>query len=336
MVKLTNGQKGVLIAAAVPMAVVGIAGGYGSYVNFSSVLNEAASALAIVAAGEGATVICALVTLALTLLGQHTPGVVRAGLWLIPLAASVAGAVMAPTLNMKLAMGITPLAMTAAGEGIALVARRIVAFQTGVDIEQQRRSGLLLWHANRAANGRGLGKQLSTMAVWRLTKQFATTDGQLSVQLGEVQRYRVAEGADANLSAVLSGATTKASKAPAQPAAVHAQPAAPQLPAAPAAAVTQPLSQISVDSQPSPHRVSTETADDGFEWVKGLLEEAEANVATDPTLKLLTVAEVAALAGVTAGTVRSWVNRNKLSVADRDADGRSLFRQTDVSALLGS
>lgn len=336
MVKLTKGQKTVLILTSVPMAATGLAGAVATFVNMRGVLGNGATALGIVAAGEGAVVVLAFVSLLLTLMGQHTPGVVRAGLWLLPLIAAGTGVFLAPSHNMLAVMAITPLAMTVAGEGIALVARRIVAFQTGVDIEQQRRSGLLLWHANRAANGRGLGKQLSTMAVWRLTKQFASTDAQMSVQLGEVQRYRVAEGADANLSAVLSGATTKTSKAPAQPAAVPAAPAAPQLPAAPAAAVTQPLSQISADSQPSPHRVSTETADDGFEWVKGLLEEAEANVATDPTLKLLTVAEVAALAGVTAGTVRSWVNRNKLSVADRDADGRSLFRQTDVSALLGS
>lgn len=318
MIKLTRGQKVVLVATAVPMAATGIAGAVATYVNMNGVLGNSATALGVVAAGEGATVICALVTLALTLMGQHTPGVVRAGLWLLPLIAAAAGVFLAPSHNMLAVMAITPLAMTVSGEGIALVARRIVAFQTGVDIEQQRRSGLLLWHANRAANGRGLGKQLSTMAVWRLTKQFASTDAQMSVQLGEVQRYRVAEGADANLSAVLSGSATKASKA----AAVPAPPAAPQLPATPSQAVTAP-----------PAAVVAQPVDDGYDFIKGVMAEAEGRVATDPQLKLMTGAEVAALRGVSAGTVRSWSHRGKLPVADRDENGRALYRQLDVAKL---
>ena len=327
MVKLTRGQKVVLGLAAAPMAAVGGTGGYASYVNFGTVLAHRESALGLVVAGEGAVLICALVSLALTLLGQHTPGVVRAGLWLIPLGASSAGAVMASGLNMRITMGITPLAMTAAGEGVALVARRIVAFQTGVDLEQQRRSGLLLWHANRSANGSGIGKWVSTAAVWRLTKQFAATDAQMSVQLGEVQRYRVAEGADTNLHAVLSGATRKGAERPSE------GPAAPQLPPAPvvyAPAILTPTEPVPAGTPVAPVAAP---GDDGYDFIKGVLAEAEQTVTADPSMKLLTGAEVAALKGVSAGTVRSWSARGKLSVADRDDQGRALYREDDVARM---
>jgi hypothetical protein len=322
MVKLTKGQKVVLIMASVPMAATGIAGGVASFFNFRNILDGGASAaLSIVAAGEGATLVAALVMLALTLLGQHTPAPARFALWALPAVASVAGGILADDLKMKVVMVAAPLAMTVSGEGVTLVARRIVAFQTGVDIEQQRRSGLLLWHANRAANGSGLAKKRSELAVWRLTKQFAATDSQMSVQLGEVQRYRIGEGADVNLARVLSGET--ATKAPELPRAVPAPPVTPELPAAPSQAATEP------------HSGSGFGADDpdGYGFVKGVLAEAEEQVATDTTVKLLTVADVAALKGVAPGTVRSWVNRGKLAVADRDDDGRSLFHPLTVADL---
>lgn len=321
MVKLTKGQAAVLIAASLPMAAAGVAGGIASYFNFVDVLASKSNAVSLVLAGEGATVICALVALAVTLMGQHTPAPARAGLWLIPIAAAVAGVFIAPNLNTKIVMGLSPLAMTAAGEGITLVARRIVAYRTGVDIEQQRRSGLLLWHANRAANGTGLAKKRSELAVWRLTKQFAATDNQMSIQLGEVQRYRIGEGADTNLARVLSGET--ATKAPALPSAAPAAVPAPELPAAP----SQPVQQPSVASGFGPDDP------DGYGFVKGVLAEAEEQVATDTQVQLLTVADVADMKGVAAGTVRSWVNRGKLPVHERDADGRSLFHPLAVADL---
>ncbi|RDG37935.1 helix-turn-helix domain-containing protein, partial [Streptomyces corynorhini] len=51
------------------------------------------------------------------------------------------------------------------------------------------------------------------------------------------------------------------------------------------------------------------------------------------TETLLTVADVARLRGVTPGTVRSWVNRGKLTPATRDDDGRNVFHPTAVAAL---
>ncbi|ATN93739.1 hypothetical protein SEA_ABT2GRADUATEX2_69 [Streptomyces phage Abt2graduatex2] len=322
--KMGWGQILVLVVACAPMAVVGAAGAVATFVNMNRILDSGASAAGMVAAGEGATLICALVALAVTLMGQHTPTVVRLGMWLLPLVAAVAGVAMASGTNERIMMAVTPMAMTAAGEGVAFVARRVVAHRTGVDIEQQRRSGLLLWHANRAQNGSGLGRKLSQAAVWRLTKAFAETDNQLSVQLGEIQRYRIADGADANLAAVLAGPVTKARKAAVSPAAPV--PALP--PAAPSEARTQPLTASEDDdSHPSP-------ADDadGFAWIQGVMDEAKANVIADPQVKLMTVAEVAALKGVAPGTVRSWKHRGKLRVHDV-VDGSPMFHPEDVAGL---
>lgn len=359
MVKLTWGQWTVLALASAPMAAAGIAGGIASYFNFTGVLASRSNAISLVLAGEGAAVICALVALSVTLMGQHTPAPARAGLWLIPLAASVAGAFIAPNLNTKVVMGLSPLAMTAAGEGITLVARRVVAFRTGVDIEQQRRSGLLLWHANRAANGSGLGKYLSTAAVWRLTKQFAATDPQMSVQLGEVQRFRIGEGADTNLAAVLSGAASKSPKQPkVDPASLPGLPEQlrslglaplPELTSADNQLITGPVSQSEslrqvaaapttiVPSQPATQPLSA-PADDSYDFIKGVLAEASQSVATDTTT-LLTGAEAAALANVSDGTIRSWASRGKagkgkLRVADRNANGHSLFLAEDVLNMI--
>ena len=315
MIKLSKGQVTVLIVAATPMALVGVAGAIGTFVNMNNVLHRSWSALGLVAAGEGATLICALVALAVTLMGQHTPLTVRLGMWLVPLLASGAGVALAPNPTEAVVMGVTPLAMTAAGEGVAFVARRVVAYRTGVDIEQQRRSGLLLWHANRAANGRGLGKKVSEAAVWRLTKQFAATDQQLSVQLGEIQRYRIADGADANLATVLTQPAQRPAVAPAAP--------APALPPAPVTeAASKPLSAPEADDQ------------DGLPgWMQDVLAEGEARVLADPKVKLLTSDDVAQQLNVKPGTVRSWVHRDKLRVHDRDAAGRALFHPDDVNRL---
>lgn len=321
MVKLTKGQTIVLIATSAPMAVIGAAGAVATYVNMNEILHRSASALGLVAAGEGATLVCALVALAVTLMGQHTPTFVRLGLWLIPLLASATGVALARNTVERVTMAVTPLAMTAAGEGIAFVARRVVAYRTGTDIEQQRRSGLLLWHANRAANGSGLGKRLSTSAVWRLTKQFAATDGQLSVQLGQIQRFRIGEGADKNLSAVLGGSQRPA-VAPADAS-----------PALPPASASQAVSEAdeSLDAVAETVALALPAGDDdGYDFIKQVMEEGAANIVADPLVKLLTVAEVAEARGVQPGTVRSWVARGSLRVHRKDADGRNLFHPLDV------
>lgn len=317
MLKLTKGQVAVLVAASLPMVATGVAGAVATFVNMRSVLPTGATALGIVAAGEGATFICALVALAVTLMGQHTPAAIRTGMWLLPIGASLLGLYLAPDHAMAAVMAATPMAMTVAGEGITLVARRIVAYRTGVDIEQQRRSGLLLWHANRAANGKGIAKWRSERAVWALTKQFAATDGQMSVQLGEVQRYRIGEGADQNLAAVLSGQVAQQ-----QPQTAAVAPAAP----VPALPVAQPV------TEPQTAADALHDDPDGFGFIKGVLAEAEQQVATDTRVKLLTVAQVADLKGVAPGTVRSWKHRGKLPVFDT-VDGSPMFHPNDVAKL---
>lgn len=322
MIKLSKGQVYVLTATSLPMAAAGIGGGIASYLNFASVLAERSYAASLVLAGEGATVICAMVALAVTLMGQHTPAPARAGLWLIPMVASVAGAIIAPDLNTKIIMGLSPMAMTAAGEGIALVARRVVAYRTRVDIEQQRRSGLLLWHANRAVNGKGLGRWLSERAVWRLSKQFAATDGQLSVQLGETQRYRINEGADANLAAVLSGGTGKRAERPS----LSLAPSASALPpATPSEAVNEAHSSDESDEDPGLSQ-----------WMNGIMDEYKARhpeIVPAPAPDLMSADDVAEALNVKPGTIRTWVARGKLKVADKDSHGRNLFRPEDVEAL---
>ena len=347
MIKLSKGQAAVLGLAATPMAAVGVAGAVATYVNMDNVLHRGASALGLVAAGEGATLICALVALAVTLMGQHTPATVRLGMWLVPLAASAVGIALAPTATEAVVMAFTPLAMTAAGEGVAFVARRVVAYRTGTDIEQQRRSGLLLWHANRAANGKGLGKRISRAAVWRLTRSFAATDGQLSVQLGEIQRFRIGQGADVNLAAVLGGGqdtpATTLQRGASGPAAL----AAPEdtggyrsiSQAAASGPRIWPTPELQMDfdgedfgaSLPEPDGLSSYWTEKLDEHLAETMAEADQAVRRDPSVKLLTTGEVAELKGVRPGTVRSWKSRGKLPATL--VDGIPMYHPADVAAL---
>ena len=340
MIKLSKGQAAVLAVAALPMAAVGVAGAVATYVNMDNVLHRGASALGLVAAGEGATLICALVALAVTLMGQHTPATVRAGMWLVPLAASGVGIALAPTGAEAVVMAFTPLAMTAAGEGVAFVARRVVAYRTGTDIEQQRRSGLLLWHANRAANGRGLGRAMSKAAVWRLTRKFAETDTQLSVQLGEIQRYRIGQGADGNLASVLTGSDERGLRTsslervqPGDAGAITPVKAPALPPATPSAIVPVPAPLLNPEALSEAPAAPAE--DDHWDFVAGVLAEAEQTVAADPPVRLMSSDDVAVRLNVKPGTVRSWVHRDKLRVHDRDAHGRALFHPSDVDKLVG-
>jgi hypothetical protein len=64
-----------------------------------------------------------------------------------------------------------------------------------------------------------------------------------------------------------------------------------------------------------------------------VVEEAMRTVAQDADVELLTVTDVASLKGVAEGTVRSWVNRNKLVPAQRDADGRLRFHPAAVAEI---
>lgn len=326
--KLTWGQVAVLVAAALPMAAAGVAGGVASYFNFTQVLHSASNALSLVVAGEGVVLICAIVALAVTLMGQSTPGVVRLGMWLMPAVAAVAGGIIAPDLNTRVVMILSPLGMTAAGEGLTLVARRIVAFRTGIDLEAQRRAGLLVWHANRSQTGGRLARRSSRAAVYRLTKSFAATDAQMAVQVDDIQRFRIGENLDSNLVSALT-APVEPGKEPVCPAVAPAEPVKAIAPAP----VPEPLTCPPVSEPLTPQAApGGGMGTDGFEWIQEVMSEAVETVKADPLVKLLTVNEVADLKGVAPGTVRSWKSRGKLRVHDV-VDGSPRFHPEDVAAL---
>ncbi|MFF3911559.1 hypothetical protein ACFYZJ_37785 [Streptomyces sp. NPDC001848] len=255
--RLTRGQALILAAATLPMIGAGVAGAVGTYSNITSVFHRSATALGVVAAGEGATLVLALVLVGLTMLGQAAPAPVRLGLWLLPASASITGAIVAPHPTDAVIFAVTPLAMTVSAEGLGLLARRIVVHRTGVDMEAQRRNAetvqRLAYHRARAANHPSKGARWrSERASWRLAKRVGVGDGELGTQLVQVQRERLTEGADAALADMFG------------------VPAAPELPAADG--VTQSSATLadlreaseSVEPDPAPEmtaEVTVERAD---------------------------------------------------------------------------
>lgn len=200
---LTGAQKVVLGLAFAPMLATGAAGGYGTYSNIKGVYNSG-TALGAVAAGEGATAVLALVLLGLTMLGQSSPAVVRAGLWALPAAASAMSAVAAPDGPRTVIYAITPLGMSVSAEGMAFLARRIVVHLDGRDAESEARAAAvvqaLAYHRARAANHPDAKiRERSDRASWRLARKVGTADTTLGARLLDVQRERIATGADVAL-----------------------------------------------------------------------------------------------------------------------------------------
>ncbi|MFB9558627.1 hypothetical protein, partial [Streptomyces roseoviridis] len=207
--KLTRGQIAVLVLALIPMIAVGVGGAIGTYANAQSQLENGKTALGVVAAGEGATLVAAIVMIGVTLLGQSAPFVVRAALWVLPAAASVMGLAIAPALREAVVYALTPLAMTASAEGISYIARRIVAYTTGVDVEAQRRNADLMrriaFHAAQAErHPNEKVRQKSALEAWKLMRQVGGGDDQLGSGLIDVQRTRLTMGADSALGAMLA------------------------------------------------------------------------------------------------------------------------------------
>jgi predicted DNA-binding protein (UPF0251 family) len=222
MKPLTRGQWIVLALATVPMIAVGIGGAIGTYANAASVLHRSETALGVVAAGEGATLVAALVMLGLTMLGQPAPLAVRAALWLLPGTASVMGLVIAPTPREAVVYAITPLAMTVSAEGLGLLARRIVVHRTGTDVEAQRRNAATLrriaYLQARAQNHPNPRvKKRSELEAWRLMSRVGSGDTELGTGLVSVQRDRLTAGADAALGAMLTGSPDPTPEPPALP-----------------------------------------------------------------------------------------------------------------------
>lgn len=211
---LTKGQIAVLAAAAVLMVAVGVAGGWGTYTNAVSEFHRKATAAGVVAAGEGLTLILALVMLARTMLGQPSPAVVRLGMWLAPVSASCIGITIAGSPREAAVYAVTPLAMSGAAEGLGFIARSIVVYRTGTDAETLRRNAdtarqLAFHRAVADSHPGGWKRKMAVRRYWRLARHVGVGDTELGAGLVDVQRTRVRDGADAAL-ASMYGATAAA------------------------------------------------------------------------------------------------------------------------------
>ncbi|MCZ7417570.1 conjugal transfer protein [Streptomyces sp. WMMC897] len=196
------------------MLATGIAGGIGTYTNVATAYGQG-TAVGAVAAGEGATAVLALVLLGLTMLGQSAPAVVRAGLWLLPGAASAMAVTAADDPGQTVIYAITPMGMTVAAEGMAFLARRIVVHQHGRDVEAEARAAgavrALAYHRARAAHHpTGWVRKASEHRSWRLARRIGNGDTALDAQLLTVQRERMQAGADAALGDMFGTATPPA------------------------------------------------------------------------------------------------------------------------------
>ncbi|MFR0351809.1 conjugal transfer protein [Streptomyces sediminimaris] len=217
--ELTRGQAFVLGTAAVAMVAVGAVGSIGTYSNAVTAFHRQATAAGVVAAGEGLTLILAMVMLGRTMLGMATPAVVRGGMWLAPLSASSIGLSIASDAREAAVYAATPLAMSLAAEGLGFIARSIVVYRTGVDAEVQRRNADAARQLafNRAVADGHPSKRRRKWAVrqyWRLARYVGVGDTELGAGLVDVQRHRVREGADAALASMYG---TAPATTPAQP-----------------------------------------------------------------------------------------------------------------------
>ncbi|MFI6767858.1 conjugal transfer protein [Streptomyces sp. NPDC050355] len=207
--KLTRVQIGVLTAAFVPMLATGVFGGIGTYSNIGHAYGKG-TALGALAAGEGATAVLALVLLGLTMLGQSSPRIVRAGLWALPAAAAVMGAMAAPDPGRTVIYALTPMGMSVSAEGMAFLARRIVVHTDGRDAENERHTAdlvqALAYHRARATHHPSNRVQWwSERKSWRLARKVGVGDVALGSRLLDVQRDRITGGADAALAAMFGG-----------------------------------------------------------------------------------------------------------------------------------
>ncbi|MFD3465032.1 conjugal transfer protein [Streptomyces sp. NPDC058682] len=211
---LSRAQKTVLTAAFVPMVATGVAGGFGTYSNISAAYG-AGTALGAVAAGEGATAVLALVLLGLTMLGQSSPGVIRAGLWALPAAASIMSAMAATSPGETVIYALTPMGMTTAAEGAAFLARRIVVHRDGRDAEADRKAAevvqaLAYRQAMAASHPDEKVRNKSELKAWKLAGKLDAGDLTLGDRLLDVQRARVTAGADSALAAMFGGTAAPA------------------------------------------------------------------------------------------------------------------------------
>ncbi|MGY5131705.1 hypothetical protein ACWGJW_04730 [Streptomyces nigrescens] len=283
---LSRGQALVLGATAVPMVAFGGLGAVGTYSNITSVFHRSATALGVVAAGEGATLVLALVLVGLTMLGQSSPTAVRVGLWTLPTVASLTGAAVAKSVTEAVVFAVTPMAMCVSAEGMGLLARRIVVYRSGVDAEAQRRNSAVMqrlaYHRARAANHPDEGaRKDSELQSWKLAKKVGAGDAQLGGHLVDVQRERMTAGADAALAGMFALPVTA--------------------PAVGVTAAPQPLAVEGTDEESVTPAVTEEDTQvtPEFETVP----EPTVTPVTPPAEPPVTLEEIAAVAGVPAPVV---------------------------------
>ncbi|MFI7360316.1 conjugal transfer protein [Streptomyces avidinii] len=201
--KISKMQRTLLIATIVPILAVGVLGGIGTFNNLAARYGGE-TALGALAAGEGATAVMALVLLIATVFNRPAPLVVRAGLWALPAAAAVMGATAAHGIGQTIVFALTPMAITAAAEAIAYLARIVVIHQEGRDIEAEARAAAVIrdlaYHqARAAAHPSDRARKRSVRKSWRLARKVGTGDTTLGADLLDVQRTRLVAGADVAL-----------------------------------------------------------------------------------------------------------------------------------------
>lgn len=206
---LTRGQAWVFGTTAAAMTVVGGLGAWGTYTNAVSEFHREATAAGVVAAGEGLTLILALIMLARTMLNQPSPLVVRGGMWLAPLSASCIGVSIANDPREAAVYAVTPLAMSGAAEGLGFIARSVVVYRTGRDAEADRRNAATvqqLAYQQALASGHPDDevKEAATRKAWKLIGHVGTGDPQLAEGLVDVSRTKLTAGANAALGKMLA------------------------------------------------------------------------------------------------------------------------------------
>ncbi|MFE6228744.1 conjugal transfer protein [Streptomyces sp. NPDC057854] len=192
------------------MLVTGGAGGYGTYTNIKAAYGSG-TAVGAVAAGEGATAVLAIVLLGLTLLGQSSPRVIRAGLWALPAAAAAMSATAATSPGEVVIYALTPMGMTASAEGAAFLARRIVVYRDGRDAEAEAHAADLV---QALAYQRAMAerhpdpkvRKKAELESWKLAKKVGAGDIVLGTRLVDAQREKVTAGAHAALADMFGAA----------------------------------------------------------------------------------------------------------------------------------
>ncbi|MEU3772027.1 hypothetical protein AB0F11_02210 [Streptomyces sp. NPDC032472] len=269
------------------MLATGAAGGVGTFTNIKGAYGSG-TALGAVAAGEGATAVLALVLLGLTMLGQASPLVVRAGLWLLPAAASVMAAMAADGPGRTVIYAVTPMGMCVSAEGMAFLARRIVVHTDGRDAEAEHRAAAvvrsLAFHRARAANHPDARvRKWSERTSWRLARKVGTGDVSLGSLLLDVQRERVTTGADVALADMFAVAVTPERHA-------VTAPVTPALPPAPEPSTAS----ASPAAEDTPVTAPRDGEDTQVNPAMPTSEEESVTAAVPP----VTLDEVAAVAGV--------------------------------------